>query len=93
MSDRASTKPRPRLLYLDNLRIYLTVLVILHHAALAYSLWFTFLMVGIIVYLLYFFQERYNHAGPLAKSMAANVYTSTSFTKRSSTSFRFSCCQ
>ena len=41
----------------------------------AFSLWLTFLMVGIIVFLLYFFRERLNQAGPMAKSMAANVYT------------------
>jgi surface polysaccharide O-acyltransferase-like enzyme len=41
----------------------------------ATSLWFTFLMVGIIVYLLYFFRERLNRTSPLAQSMAANVYT------------------
>ena len=37
MSKQKSAKPRTRLFYLDNLRIYLTVLVILHHAALAYG--------------------------------------------------------
>jgi surface polysaccharide O-acyltransferase-like enzyme len=41
----------------------------------AYSLWSTFLMVGIIVYLVYFFRERLHRAGPFARSMAANVYT------------------
>ena len=30
-------KPGSRLFYLDNLRIYLTILVILHHAAIAYG--------------------------------------------------------
>ena len=43
--------------------------------SLASSLWCTFLMVGIIVFLLYFFRARLNRAGPLAQSMAANVYT------------------
>ena len=43
--------------------------------SLASSLWCTFLMVGIIVFLLYFFRARLNRAGPLARSMAANVYT------------------
>jgi glucan biosynthesis protein C len=47
----------------------------LYWQSFALSLWFTFLMVGIIVYLLYFFRERLNQAGPMAKSMAANVYT------------------
>ncbi len=35
MSEQASAKPRSRLFHLDNLRIYLTILVIFHHAALA----------------------------------------------------------
>ena len=47
----------------------------LHWQSFALSLWFTFLLVGIIVFLLYFFRERLNQAGPMAKSMAANVYT------------------
>jgi surface polysaccharide O-acyltransferase-like enzyme len=47
----------------------------LHWQSLAYSFWFTFLMVGIIVYLLYFFRERLDRTSPLARSMAANVYT------------------
>jgi surface polysaccharide O-acyltransferase-like enzyme len=46
-----------------------------HWQSFAYSLWSTFLMVGIIVYLLYFFRERLSRAGALAQSMAANVYT------------------
>jgi glucan biosynthesis protein C len=37
MTEQASAKPRARLFYLDNLRIYLTILVIFHHAALAYG--------------------------------------------------------
>ena len=37
VTERTSTNPRTRLYYLDNLRIYLTILVILHHAALAYG--------------------------------------------------------
>jgi len=32
-------------------------------------------MVGIIVFLIYFFRERFNQTEPLAKSLAANVYT------------------
>jgi len=47
----------------------------LYWQSFAFSLWLTFLMVGIIVFLLYFFRERLNQAGPIAKSMAANVYT------------------
>jgi len=47
----------------------------LHWQSLVFSLWLTFLLVGIIVFLLYFFRERLNQAGPMAKSMAANVYT------------------
>ena len=43
--------------------------------AFAYAVWETFLMIGIIVFLLYFFRERLNQAGPLARSMAASVFT------------------
>ena len=43
--------------------------------ALAFALWLTFLMVAIIVFLLYYFRERFNRAGPTARSMSANVYT------------------
>jgi glucan biosynthesis protein C len=35
----------------------------------------TFLMVGIIIFLIYFFREKFNQTGPLAKSLAVNVYT------------------
>ena len=42
--------------------------------ALAYAVWETFLMIGIIVFLLYFFRERLNQARSLAKSMASNVF-------------------
>ena len=37
MIEQKSAKPSARILYLDNLRVYLTILVILHHAAMAYS--------------------------------------------------------
>ncbi len=37
MEGKASGKSSPRLFYLDNFRIYLTILVILHHAAIAYG--------------------------------------------------------
>jgi len=37
MAATAPTKTRTRLFHLDNLRIYLTILVILHHNALAYG--------------------------------------------------------
>ena len=47
----------------------------LHWQALVAAAWDTFLMVGITVFLLYFFRERLNQAGPMAKSMAGNVYT------------------
>ena len=43
--------------------------------ALAYIAWETFLVVGIIVFLIYFFREKLNRTGPFAKSLAANVYT------------------
>jgi surface polysaccharide O-acyltransferase-like enzyme len=47
----------------------------LHWQAFAYAAWESFLMVGIIVFLLYFFRERLNQTGSIAKSMAINVYT------------------
>ena len=37
MAEQASANTRKRLYHLDNLRIYLTILVILHHTALAYG--------------------------------------------------------
>jgi glucan biosynthesis protein C len=46
-----------------------------HWEALVFSVWDTILMVGITVFLLYLFRERYNRTGPVATSMAANVYT------------------
>lgn len=37
MEAKASERPKARLFYLDNFRIYLTILVILHHTAIAYG--------------------------------------------------------
>ncbi len=47
----------------------------LHWQAFTYAAWESFLLIGIIVFLLYFFRERLNKTGPVAKSMAGNVYT------------------
>jgi len=47
----------------------------LHWQAFAYTAWESFLLVGIIVFLLFFFRERLNRSGPVSRSMAANVYT------------------
>jgi glucan biosynthesis protein C len=47
----------------------------LHWQSFAYATWQSFLMVGIIIFLLYFFRERLNRAGPIATSMAASVFT------------------
>jgi fucose 4-O-acetylase-like acetyltransferase len=47
----------------------------LHYQAFTYAAWDSFLMIGIIIFLLYFFRERINRTGSVAKSMAANVYT------------------
>jgi glucan biosynthesis protein C len=38
-------------------------------------LWETILFIGMTVFLLYLFRERFNKAGPLLRSMARNVYT------------------
>ena len=43
--------------------------------ALFAAVWMTFMMFAIITFLLYYFRERFNQSGPLAKSMAANVFT------------------
>ena len=37
MTEQKSAKPPARLFHLDNLRIYLTILVILHHTAISYG--------------------------------------------------------
>ncbi len=47
----------------------------LHWQAFTYATWESILMIGIIVFLLYFFRERLNKTGLVTKSMAANVYT------------------
>jgi surface polysaccharide O-acyltransferase-like enzyme len=43
--------------------------------AMAYALWETIMMVAIIIFLLYFFREKFNRTGTLASTMAASVYT------------------
>lgn len=47
----------------------------MHWQSLAYVLWETILFIGISVFLLYFFRERFGKAGPLARSMAGSVFT------------------
>jgi glucans biosynthesis protein C len=47
----------------------------LHWQAFAFSLWLTFLMVGIIVFLVWFFREKCHQAGRLTKFMAGNVFS------------------
>ena len=46
-----------------------------HWQSLVYAVWETFMMVGVIVFLLYFFRERFNQAGSVAKIMAVSVFT------------------
>ena len=43
--------------------------------AMAYAAWETIMMVAIMLFLLYFFREKFNRTGALAKTMAASVYT------------------
>jgi glucan biosynthesis protein C len=43
--------------------------------ALVFSFWDTFLLIGINVFLLYFFRKRFDQAGPIGKAMAVNVFT------------------
>jgi hypothetical protein len=47
----------------------------MHWQAFGSALWETILLIGITVFLLYFFRDRFNRAGPLLRSMARNVYT------------------
>ncbi len=46
-----------------------------HWQSFANSMWESAMLVAVVVFLLYFFRERLSKAGPLARSMAANVYT------------------
>ncbi len=41
----------------------------------AYAVWETILLIAINVFLIYFFRERFNHTGSIAKSMAGSVFT------------------
>lgn len=43
--------------------------------SMAYALWETIMMVSIIIFLLYFFREKFNRSGALLATMAASVYT------------------
>jgi surface polysaccharide O-acyltransferase-like enzyme len=47
----------------------------MHWQAVGSALWETVLFIGITVFLLYFFRERFNKAGPILRSIARNVYT------------------
>jgi surface polysaccharide O-acyltransferase-like enzyme len=47
----------------------------LHWHSLALALWETTLLIGITTFLLYFFREKLNRAGPTLKTMAASVFT------------------
>jgi len=43
--------------------------------AMAYAVWETIMMVAVIIFLLYFFREKFNRTGTLARKMAASAYT------------------
>jgi surface polysaccharide O-acyltransferase-like enzyme len=47
----------------------------MHWQAFSYALWETILFIGITVFLLWVFRDRFSKAGPLLRSMAENVYT------------------
>jgi len=47
----------------------------LHWQAFAYAAWESFLMVGVIVFLLYLFREKLRGTRPILRTMAVNVYT------------------
>ena len=46
-----------------------------HWLSLAYTLWESFVIVGVCIGLLVLFRTRWNHQGRLARSLAASVYT------------------
>jgi glucans biosynthesis protein C len=46
-----------------------------HRLSLAYTLWESFVIVGVCIGLLVLFRTRWNHQGSLAKGLAAGVYT------------------
>jgi len=41
----------------------------------AYSIWESAMLIAVLTFLLYFFQERVSQAGPFARTLAASVYT------------------
>ena len=43
--------------------------------AMAYALWETIMMMAIIIFLLYYFREKFNRTGALLATMAASVFT------------------
>jgi surface polysaccharide O-acyltransferase-like enzyme len=43
--------------------------------AMGYAVWETIMMVSIMIFLLYFFREKFNRTGALLSVMAASVYT------------------
>jgi len=43
--------------------------------SLGYSIWESTMLIAVLTFLLYFFQERISQAGPLARTLAASVYT------------------
>jgi len=43
--------------------------------AMAYAIWESIMMLAIIIFLLYFFRERFNRTGALLATMAASAYT------------------
>jgi glucan biosynthesis protein C len=47
----------------------------IHWLSLAYTLWESFVIVGVCIGLLVLFRERLNHQGRLARSLAPSVYT------------------
>jgi hypothetical protein len=56
----------------ENLSLFLGGM---HWQAFVTAIWDTILFVGITVFLLYFFRERFGKAGSLLRSMAENVFT------------------
>ncbi len=47
----------------------------LHWQSLAYAAWESVMLISVLIFLLYFFRERFNRSSPLLHLMAASVYT------------------
>jgi glucan biosynthesis protein C len=47
----------------------------LHWQSFVYAAWESVMLISVLIFLLYFFRERFNRSSPLLRSTAASVYT------------------